>query len=151
MSIGKKELLLLVVALSGRIDSITKLHKIIFLVQEDLCLRLFRFDRFLFGPWSSELQQTLSDLAREKLISIRSEGDGRSILLTERGRKEVGLIYKRIRSQDSILILRLWMLVRRYVVLPTTYLTSLTYHRHPWVADLESRERIRMLARLRAL
>jgi len=144
VNIDKKKLLLLILYLAEKyVDGITRLHKMVFLIQKKLGLNFFRFDAFLFGPWSEDLQDTLNDLIYQGLVEIKKipvnhtdTGYKRMVFLTEKGAKIAAEVYDKIMKRNPMLALKLSKLVENYNKLPITYLISLIYALYPEVASL---------------
>jgi len=77
MNLNKLEFLLLLLYIPGftkkeneSIKGITRLDKIIFLVQKKLELNIYNFIEYDYGPWSSEIQSDIRLLGEGGLVKI---------------------------------------------------------------------------------
>ena len=76
-SSSRKEFILELLSGLGKVEGRTKLQKIVFLGQMELGLpKLFKFDKYHYGPYSWELTETLEDLISTGLIQEDRESYG---------------------------------------------------------------------------
>jgi uncharacterized protein YwgA len=59
----------------GRIKGVTRLNKIVFLLQEEFGLNGYNFSASKYGPWSGELADSIDGLEKEGLIKIEEFSD----------------------------------------------------------------------------
>jgi len=129
----------------GRIRGVTRLNKIVFLLQEEFGLNGYNFSASKYGPWSSELADSIDELEREGLIKIEEFSDPiysfmqenpakiitASAALMERGKK----IFEEISAKNRILAAEMRRKVRSYNSAPITYLLTYVYMKFPSFAS----------------
>ena len=68
----------------GTVKGITRLHKLVFLVQKEVGLGSFDFKPSKYGPWSPELEEDVRWLVSRGLIAVDEKQDPAYELLKER-------------------------------------------------------------------
>jgi uncharacterized protein YwgA len=140
------DLLALVFYLSGgRIRGLTRLHKIVFLLQEEFGLEGYEFTPSRYGPWSRGLAEDVERLAKEGLIKVEEFNDlvysfmqenpakllVASDSLLEHGRE----VFQRIYADNRLLALEMRRRVISYSRAPITYLLAYVYKKYPSYAS----------------
>lgn len=141
--LGEEEFISILFYLAGgRIKGLTRVHKVVSLVEKILGINVFRFEPWKFGPWSRELEESLKSLEKKGLLRIYTEvPDLASRLLGEAPVKiykaSAELIaageeaYKKLADTDPIKALYLKKLVLSALSVPLTYLLAYIYSRYP--------------------
>lgn len=137
MHIDSIDIILIVIyCAGGTIRGMTRLQKILFLLQQEAGLGNFNFVPYKFGPFSREITSLVNTLVNQNLLTIKSEAEYnflqespvQVISLTEMGRAETK---KTIEKLDKITLLKVRFLVRRFVQIPLTYLIAYVYAKYP--------------------
>jgi hypothetical protein len=141
--LGEEEFISILFYLAGgRIKGLTRIHKVVFLVEKILGINVFRFEPWKFSPRSYELEESLKNLEKKGLLRIYTEvPDPASRLLGEAPVKvckaSAELIaageeaYKKLADTDPIKALYLKKLVLSALSVPLTYLLAYIYSRYP--------------------
>jgi uncharacterized protein YwgA len=137
----------------GRIKGLTRLHKIVFLLQEEFGLRGYEFTPSKYGPWSRDLAEDVERLIGEGLIGVEEFSDPvysfmqenpakllvASHSLLERGRA----VFERMYLENKLLALEMRRRVRSYSAVPITYLLAYVYKKYPsYASNSVIRERV---------
>ncbi|MEM4474195.1 MAG: hypothetical protein QXY75_04365 [Candidatus Bathyarchaeia archaeon] len=120
----------------GSIRGMTRLQKILFLVQQEAGLGSFNFEPYKFGPFSPEIDSLVKSLEEQDLLKIIETNDynplqeapTKIIILTDKGK------YKAKESSTAInhvTSLKTSFLVKRFVNVPLTYLIAYIYAKYP--------------------
>ena len=140
-----RDLLALVLYLcGGKVKGITRLNKIVFLLQEEFGLNGYNFSASKYGPWSTKLVDSINELEREGLIRIEEfrdpiysfmqENPAKIIIaseaLMEQGRK----VYESYAVKNRILAAEMRRRARSYNSVPITYLLAYVYMKFPCFA-----------------
>jgi len=140
--LNDEELVALIFYLSnGRIRGLTRLNKIIFLLQDEFKLDNFSFVAFKYGPWSKELDSLVNSLTKRGLIKIEKTYDLAYSFLQEKPVKiliassqflKIGKeVFEEIRRKDFVLATLLKRRVLSYSTVPITYLLAYIYSKYP--------------------
>jgi uncharacterized protein YwgA len=140
------DLLALVFYLSGgRIRGLTRLHKIIFLLQEEFGLEGYEFTPSKYGPWSRGLGEDIERLTKEGLIKVEEfkdlvysfmqENPAKLLVasdsLLDHGRE----VFQKIYAENRLLALEMRRRVMSYSKAPITYLLAYVYKKYPFYAS----------------
>jgi hypothetical protein len=140
------DLLALALYLSGgRVKGLTRLHKVVFLLQEEFGLEGYEFTPSKYGPWSRGLAEDVERLAKEGLIRVEEFNDlvysfmqenpakllVASDSLLEHGRE----VFERVYAENRLLALEMRRRVRSYSRVPVTYLPAYVYKKYPSYAS----------------
>jgi len=149
---GAELLALLFYITGGTISGVTRLQKIVFLVQQELGLGNFNFTASKYGPWSKELGDLVRQLTESGALEVDERKPGETLFqrpikvyragtsLMERGKG----IFKHLLSSNSPLALKLYARIRAYASLPITYLLAYVYRKYPeYTTQSIIRERVK--------
>ena len=145
---------------SGTIRGLTRLHKVAFLVQQEVGIGRFNFKPSKHGSWSPDLEDLVRYLEEKELLTIKEpeehtiynlqERPAKILIaeneLLERGRRA----YSKLLNRDLIMALALREKVKIYSRMPLTYLLAYVYARYPDYTRLSIiKEKIKALELLR--
>ena len=136
------DLLALVFYLSGgRIRGLTRLHKIVFLLQEEFGLEGYEYTPSKYGPWSRGLGENVEKLAKEGLIKVEEfkdlvysfmqENPAKLLVASDSLLKHGREIFERIYAENRLLALEMRRRVMSYSRIPITYLLAYVYKKYP--------------------
>jgi hypothetical protein len=143
----------------GRIRGVTRLNKIVFLLQEEFGLNGYNFSASKYGPWSGELADSIDELEKKGLVKIEEFSDPiysfmqenpakiltASDSLMERGRR----IFEDISARNKIIAAEMRRRIRSYNSVPITYLLAYVYMKFPSFAlNSAIRERVESWGRM---
>jgi uncharacterized protein YwgA len=108
----------------GRVRGVTRLNKIVFLLQEEFGLNGYSFSASKYGPWSGELEKEglikikefsdpIYSLIQENPAKIITASDS----LMERGRR----VFEDISAKNKIIAAEMRRRIRSYNSVPITY------------------------------
>lgn len=129
----------------GRIRGLTRLHKIIFLLQEEFGLEGYEFTPSKYGPWSRGLGEDIERLTKEGLIKVEEfkdlvysfmqENPAKLLVasdsLLDHGRE----VFQKIYAENRLLALEMRRRVMSYSKAPITYLLAYVYKKYPFYAS----------------
>jgi len=129
-------ILLVLYNAGGVIHSMTRLQKIIFLIQQEAGLGDFNFKPYKFGPYSPEIDNIVRSLEDQELLKITEiteynplqEVPTKIIVLTDKGKCMAKESFTTI---DHVTSLKVRYLVKRFVKVPLTYLIAYIYSKYP--------------------
>ena len=144
----------------GRIKGVTRLNKIVFLLQEEFGLNGYSFSASKYGPWSGELADSIDELEKKGLVKIEEFSDPIYSFMQEnpakiitasdslmgRGRR----VFEDISAKNKTIGAEMRRRVRSYNSVPITYLLAYVYMKFPSFA-LNSAIRERVKSRRRIL
>ena len=143
-----EEILLTVLYLcGGSIRGLTRLHKIMFLLQKELNFGNFVFKPSNFGPWSANLNNLLRRLEEENLIRIveveeefrpHRENPLKIITTTARGFEKGKEIFRNLEKKDRISAILLKRKVKTLYNSPLIFLITYIYVRYPEFATMST-------------
>lgn len=140
------DLLALVFYLSGsRIRGLTRLHKIVFLLQEEFGLEGYEFTPSKYGPWSRGLGEDVERLTKEGLIKVEEFKDlvysfmqenPAKLLVASDNLLDLGReVFQKIYAENRLLALEMRRRVMSYSKAPITYLLAYVYKKYPSYAS----------------
>jgi len=120
----------------GTIRGITRLQKILFLLQQEVGICNFHFMPFKFGPYSPEVTITVNSLEKQNLLkidkevgySLLQENPTQVISLTDEGQLKAQEVAE---SLDTITRLKAQFIIDRFSRVPLTYLIAYIYAKYP--------------------
>jgi len=122
----------------GRIKGATRLHKLVFLIQQEVGLGRFQFQPSKYGPWSPDLEELIGKLEAQGLLKAEEVEDNKyrerpvKIFTAAPNLLEVGkATYEKLRRVDPPTALLLRHRVYLYSRLAITYLIAYVYRRYP--------------------
>jgi len=129
-------ILLTIYFAGGTIRGITRLQKVLFLLQEEADLCKFNFIPYRFGPYSYEVTNLVNSLLSRNILKKKyvtvfdflQENPMEIIYLTNKGHAEVKKIIEKV---DNITLLKMRFLVRKFSSIPLTYLIAYVYAKYP--------------------
>ncbi len=140
--IDKASLLAMLFYLAGgSIKGVTRLHKIVFLIQAEVGMGSFVFEPSKYGPYSQELDSMLRSLMSGGLIAVDEVFDPVYDLLKEKPAKILRALpeflktgereYLKLRESDPARAVKLKLKVKAYSSIPITYLLAYIYKKYP--------------------
>ena len=130
----------------GKIKGLTKLHKVVFLLQEEFGLEGYEFTPSRYGPWSRRLAEDVEMLAKEGLIRVEEFNDlvysfmqesPAKVLVASDSMLEHGReVFERIYGGNRLLALQMRRRVISYSKAPITYLLAYVYKKYPSYTSL---------------
>ena len=134
--INKKEALLVVFYEMGNVFGRTFLQKLMFLINKEI-VETFKYQAYLYGPFSSELNDTLNEfvsagLIEEKLLPGKSNHDYYQYSLTESGKNETAKIFfskENIKKKQKI-----GEMCKKFIDFNATELLRYVYQKYPDMA-----------------
>ena len=125
----------------GSIKGVTRLHKIVFLIQAEVGIGDFAFEPSKYGPYSQELDSMLRNLVSEGLVAVDEVFDPVYDLLKENPAKILRASleflktgereYLELREKDPAKAIKLKLKVKAYSSMPITYLLAYIYKKYP--------------------
>jgi len=122
----------------GKIKGATRLHKLVFLIQQEVGLGRFQFKPSKYGPWSPDLEELVNELETQGLLKAEEVEDDKyrerpvKIFTATQDLLEIGkTTYEKLRQVDPPTALLLHHKVYLYSRLAITYLIAYVYRRYP--------------------
>lgn len=134
-------ILLVLYYAGGVIRGMTRLQKVLFLIQKEAGFGNFNFKPYKFGPFSPEIDNLVVSLEEQGLLEVietteynpLQESPTKTIILTDKGMcraKELSATVDRVTS------LKVSFLAKRFVKVPLTYLIAYIYAKYPEYTNL---------------